>query len=82
MIDYEFIAYWIMWDGSKAGKGLYLQTQSITKQECAFIISVLNYKFDLICSIHMQRNQPTIYINKFSIEILKPKILPFFLPSM
>jgi heme/copper-type cytochrome/quinol oxidase subunit 1 len=81
MIDYEFIAYWIMCDGSKAGKGLYLQTQSFTIQECAFIISVLNYKFDLICSIHMQgpRNQPTIYINKFSIEILKPKILPFFL---
>lgn len=82
IIDYEFLAFWIMCNGSKAGKGIYLQTQSFTLKECAFIISVLNYKFNLICNIHMQRNQPTIYISSNSIKILKPKIFPFFLPSM
>lgn len=87
LIDYEFLAYWIatclrQCDGSKAGKGIYLQTQSFTIKECAFIISVLNYKFDLICNIHMQINQPTIYISTNSIEKIKLKILPFLLPSM
>jgi hypothetical protein len=35
-----------MGDGSKAGNGLYLQTQSFGIKECVFIISVLIYKFD------------------------------------
>jgi len=82
IIDYEFLAYWIQADGSKAGKGIYLQTQSFTLKECAFIISVLIYKFDFTCNIHMQRNKPVIYISSKSIEKLKPKILPFLLPSM
>jgi hypothetical protein len=71
-----------MCDGSKAGKGLYLQTQSFSIKECAFIISVLIYKFDLKCNIHMQRNQPVIYISSKSVKILRSKLLPFFLPSM
>jgi len=84
IIDYEFLAYWIQADGSKAGKGIYLlrRTQSFTLKECAFIISVLIYKFDFTCNIHMQRNKPVIYISSKSIEKLKPKILPFLLPSM
>ena len=57
-----------MGDGSKAGNGLYLQTQSFGIKECVFIISVLIYKFDLNCNIHMQRNQPTIYISAKSIK--------------
>jgi len=82
IMDYEFLAYWIMGDGSKAGKGLYLQVQSFTLQECVFIISVLIYKFDLICNIHMQRNQPTIYISTNSMKKIRSNLLPFFIPSM
>ena len=63
-IDYEFLGYWIMGDGTKAGNAIYLQTQSFTVEECVFIISVLKYKFNLNCNIHMQRKQPTIYIAK------------------
>ena len=44
-------------DGTKTGPGLTLQTQSFT---CVFIVSILIHKFDLKCSIHMQRNQPVI----------------------
>jgi hypothetical protein len=40
------------------------------------------YKFNLKCSIHMQRNKPTIYINSKSIKQIKPKLLQFFPISM
>ena len=82
IIDYEFLAYWIMGDGSKAGNAIYLQTQSFSVEECVFIISVLKYKFNLNCNIHMQRKQPTIYISAKSMKQIKAQLLPYFLPSM
>ena len=71
-----------MGDGTKNYKGLSLQTQSFTIQECVFIISVLKYKFNLNCNIHMQRKQPTIYISAKSMKQIKAQLLPYFLPSM
>jgi LAGLIDADG DNA endonuclease family protein len=71
-----------MGDGTKSETGLTLQTQSFTVKECVFIISILMYKFNLKCSIHMQRNLPTIYISSKSMEQIKPKILPYFHNSM
>jgi hypothetical protein len=82
LINYEFLAYWIMGDGTKAGNGLYLQTKSFEIKDCVFIISVLTYKFDLICYIHMQRNQPTIYISAKSMKKIKNFLIPFFIPSI
>ena len=66
----------------KSGTGLTLQTQSFTVKECVFIISILMYTLNLNCSIHMQRNQPTIYIHSKSIKQIKPKLLPYFHISM
>jgi len=71
-----------MGDGTKSGTGLTLQTQSFTVKECVFIISILMYKFNLKCSIHMQRNKPTIYIHSKSIKQIKPNILHYFPFSM
>nr|YP_009710752.1 LAGLIDADG endonuclease type 2 [Amanita thiersii]QFZ98700.1 LAGLIDADG endonuclease type 2 [Amanita thiersii] len=82
IIDYEFLAFWIMVDGSKAGNAIYLQTQSFSIKECVFIISVLIHKFDLNCNIHMQRNQPVIYISAKSMRKIRGKLLPYFIPSM
>ena len=82
MLTYEALAHWIMGDGTRVNKGLTLQTQSVTVQECVFIISILIYKYDLKCSIHMQRNQPTIYISSKSMKKLRPLILPFMCTSM
>jgi hypothetical protein len=82
LIDYEFLAYWIMSDGSKTGNAMYLQIQSFSIKECVFIISILIYKYNLNCKIHLQRNQPTIYISAKSMKQIKYKVLPFFLPSM
>jgi hypothetical protein len=67
-----------MCDGTKTGTGLTLQTQSFTVKECVFIISILKHKFDLKCNIHIQRNQPTIYINSKSVFKIKPYLLPYF----
>ena len=82
MLNYEALAHWIMGDGTKVNKGLTLQTQSFTIQECVFIISILIHKFNLNCSLHMQRNQPTIYISSKSIKKIKSKLYPYFLSSM
>ena len=82
MLTYEALAHWIMGDGTKSNKGLTLQTQSFTIKECVFIISILIHKFDLKCSLHLQRNQPTIYISSKSIKKLIPFILPYFCDSM
>jgi LAGLIDADG DNA endonuclease family len=69
-----------MCDGTKTG--LTLQTQSFTVKECVLIISILIHKFDLNCNIHIQRNQPTIYINSKSVLKIKPYLLPYFPISM
>lgn len=82
LLTYEALAYWIMGDGTKSDGGLTLQTQSFTLQECVFSVSILIYKFDLKCSIHMQRNQPTIYISAKSMKQIKSKLLPYFEPSL
>lgn len=82
IMDYEFLAYWIMGDGTKSGNAIIIQTQSFTVKECVFIISILIHKFNLDCNIHMQRNQPTIYISANSMKQIKSHLLPYFVPSM
>jgi LAGLIDADG DNA endonuclease family len=71
-----------MFDGTKSGKGLTLQTQSFTIKEVVFIINILIHKFDLKCSIYIQRNQPTIYISAKSMKKLQPYILPYFCKNL
>jgi len=71
-----------MCDGCKAGNAVYLQTQSFSIKECVSIISILIYKFNLDCNIHLQRKQPTIYISAKSMKKIRDKLLPFFLSSM
>ena len=71
-----------MGDGTKSGTGLTLQTQSFTVKECVFIISIFIHKFNLKCSLYMQRNKPVIYIHSKSMKQIKPKLLPYFPVSM
>jgi hypothetical protein len=82
LLTYEALAHWIMCDGTKTYRGITLQTQSFSIKEIVFIISILIYKFNLKCSIHMQRNLPTIYIGTNSMKLIQPKILPYFCNSM
>nr|YP_010691047.1 LAGLIDADG endonuclease [Phellinus igniarius]WBU93148.1 LAGLIDADG endonuclease [Phellinus igniarius] len=82
LLNYEALAHWICCDGTKTSGALTLQTQSFTIKEVVFIVSILIYKFNLKCSIHMQRNQPTIYISTKSMLSLQPHILPYICKSM
>jgi hypothetical protein len=83
ILTYEGLAHWICGDGTFVrGGGMRLQTQSFTVQECVFIINVLIIKFNLKCSLHVQRNQPIIYISAKSMRELYPFISPYIVPSM
>lgn len=82
ILTYEALAHWICCDGTRTYNGITLQTQSFTIKEVAFIVNVLILKFNLKCSIHMQRGQPTIYISSKSMEKIKAHILPYFCHSM
>lgn len=82
LLTYEALAHWICGDGTKTSSGLTLQTQSFNIKEVVFIISILIYKFNLKCSLHMQRNLPTIYIGTKSMLSLQPHILPYMCKTM
>nr|YP_009690281.1 LAGLIDADG homing endonuclease [Fomitiporia mediterranea]QEG57061.1 LAGLIDADG homing endonuclease [Fomitiporia mediterranea] len=82
LLTYEALAHWICCEGTKTSKGCTLQTQSFSIKEVVFIINILIYKFNLKCSIHMQRNLPTIYIGARSMQKLQPYILPYVCDSM
>lgn len=85
MLTYEALAHWIMGDGTNRfalNKGMTLQTQSFTIPECVFLINILIHKFNLKCSLHMQRSQPTIYISSKSMKKIIPLILPYMCNSM
>jgi hypothetical protein len=71
-----------MGDGTKTSTGITLQTQSFTVEEVGFIINIFLIKFDIKCTIHMQRGQPTIYISSHSIKKILPKMLPYITPGM
>jgi NADH-ubiquinone oxidoreductase chain 4 len=82
MLNYEALAYWIMAEGKKSGKGLTLQTQSFTLKECLVLINILIYKFHLKCYILMKSNQPNIFISDKSMRLIKANLLPYFIDSM
>ena len=82
LIDYEVLAHWICCDGTKDGTGVTLQTQSFTVKDCVLLISILTYKFDINCSLFMQRNCPVVHISGTSMRMLQPKIMPYIVDSM
>jgi len=72
-----------MGDGSFVkGGGLYLHTQSFTVKDCVLLINILYIKFRLNTTLHIQRNQPIIYLGVKSIKILYPHIYSYIIPSM
>ena len=62
------LAHWIMQDGSyhKVSKGIALCTDSFKKEEVELLLSVLQTKFNLICTIQKSPSQNS---NRFRIYI-------------
>jgi len=76
------LAYWLMDDGYKSGKGLYICTESFSLIEIKTLINILKNKFNLECSYHKVTNGYIIYIFSTSkaklIELLKSYFIKEF----
>jgi len=92
-IDYISLAHWIMGDGSKAGKGLILCTDSYSFKEIVILMNILKLKFNVDSSIHYhtsitpnnkisKEKVGRIYINKNNLDKIKHFIKPYFVKSM
>lgn len=76
------LCYWFCDDGYKTKNGLYICTESFTKEENELLIKVLKDKFEIDCSIHKHTNGHRLYIlaeskQKF-INLIKPYMLKIF----
>ena len=69
-------------DGYKSVNGFYLCTESYTVDDHQILISTLENKFNLECSIHKTTNGNRLYILGSSrnrlIELIKPYLLGHF----
>lgn len=77
------LSYWFADDGAKAGSGLFLHTDGFSKEDVILLISVLNSKFGLKCSLRQRhKDQYAIYIPAHSKERFLGLIHIFLHPSM
>ena len=76
------LAYWIMDDGYKSRKGIYISTESFLKEELLILKNVLKNKFEIESGIHKTTNGYRIYIFSSSknklIDLIKSSFLPLF----
>nr|QVG61562.1 hypothetical protein [Rhizoctonia sp.] len=73
------LAYWLCDDGGKNGKGFHFATNAFTAEDVKLLVSVLQDKFGLKCSIH-SRNR--IYIWASSTTQLSNIVRPYVPSSM
>lgn len=77
-MDYIILAHWIMGDGSKRNKGVTLCTDKFTLPEVVLLINILIIKFDINPTLHKEKNNYRIYINKADLNKIRPHLLPHF----
>jgi hypothetical protein len=77
------LAYWAMDDGSKLEEGFKLSTNSYTKEDVQFLVTVLKLNFNLDCTIHnFGKDQFTIFIKQNSMDKFRSLVTPYFHNSM
>jgi hypothetical protein len=76
--DYIVLAHWIMGDGSKRNKGVTLCTDKFTLPEVVLLINILIIKFDINPTLHKEKKNYRIYINKADLNKIRPHLLPHF----
>ena len=74
------LAYWVMDDGYKSGKGFYICTDSYTLSEHELLVKIFKNKFNLDSGYHKTTNGYRIYIFSGSREKLLQLISPYLLP--
>jgi hypothetical protein len=82
LLTVKGLAYWLMDDSYKSGKGLYICTESFNLNDNQLILNIFKNKFDLNCSIHKTTNGNRLYIKSNSkeklISLVKPYIINHF----
>lgn len=73
------LAYWIMDDGYKSGKGFYICTESFTLTEHIFLIDLMKNKFNLDCSYHVHTNGYRLYFKSTSMDHLVNLVKPYLI---
>lgn len=81
-MNYLVLAHWIMGDGAKKNKGITLCTDNFTLKEIILLINILIIKFDISPTIHKEKNNYRIYINKKDLYKIYPFIKPYFIKDM
>lgn len=76
------LAYWIMDDGSKQGKGLHLNCYAFNQASLELLLEALRTKYSLTCNIHNHKAGKRIYIQAESMPALRDLVRPYFVPSM
>lgn len=82
------LAFWIMDDGQQVKRGgVTLCTDSFNSEEVNFLRESLKSNFNLITSIHKKKSSngtyyERIYINKDSLNSIKPNLIPHLHESM
>lgn len=64
------LAFWIMDDGSKDGKGILLHSNSFKYEEVLFLINILKEKFNIESITRKKYNNHIIYIYAKSVPLL------------
>lgn len=78
------LAVWIMKDGTKTGKGLKLNNNSFSYNDCLLLFKALNNNFNIKASIQStgKKDQYLIYIWKESMTDLIKIVSPYIIPEM
>ena len=76
------LSHWIMGDGSKQNEGLHLNVYAFSPSDVDLLISALTDRYGLHCTIHQTAVGLRIYLNKSSMNLLRPIIAKNVLPSM
>ena len=75
------LAFWSMDDGSLAGSGFYLNTQSYSYDEHIMLQNSLLNKFNLQTSIHKHGDKYKLYIRAKSMDNFRSIVRPYFVDS-
>ncbi len=76
------LAHLIMGDGTVSSRGLRICTDSYSIPDVVLLMNVLMINFRLVCTLHLDRNKPRIYISAKSIKLLESFVNPYIIPSM
>ncbi len=71
-----------MCDGSKHNKGLHLNTYGFDLEGINVLISVLEHKYGLLCSVHQHKAGGRIYVLESSMNKVRELVKPHMVSSM